>query len=391
VDARTRAQELAQRFILLDGHVDLPDRLVKTLDKKGHITEDISQRTAKGDFDWPRATAGGLDAPFMSIYVPAEKERGGAKELADKLITIVEGLATKWPDKFALARSPADVRANTALGKISLPMGMENGAPIEHRLENVKYFHDRGIRYITLTHSKDNHISDSSYDDRHRNKGLSDFGKKVALEMNRVGIMIDVSHISDDAFWQVMELSRAPVIASHSSCRHFTPGWQRNMSDEMIQALAKKGGVIQIAFGSSFLDGDIQKARSEAWKRFDAPLAKRKVKKGSKEAEALEDEFEKKEIPKRYATLARVADHIDHVVKLVGVDHVGIGSDFDGVGDSLPEELKDVSGYPNLIRALIERGYSDQDIEKIASGNVLRVWQAVEDHAKQAQSAPAKP
>jgi membrane dipeptidase len=207
--------------------------------------------------------------------------------------------------------------------------------------------------------------------------------------MNRVGIMIDVSHVSDDAFWQVMELSRTPVIASHSSCRHFTPGWQRNMSDEMIQALAKKGGVIQIAFGSSFLDGDIQKMRSEAWKRFDADLEKRKLKKGSPEADTLADEFEKKEIPKRYATLAKAADHIDHVVKLVGIDHVGIGSDFDGVGDSLPEGLKDASGYPNLIRALIERGYSDPDIEKIASGNVLRVWQAVEDYAKQAQSAPA--
>jgi len=391
VDAQARAQELAQRFILLDGHIDLPDRLEKTLDKKGLITEDISQRTEKGEFDWPRARAGGLDAPFMSIYVPADKERGGAKMLADKLIALVESFPTKWPDKFALARSPADIRANTALGKVSLPMGMENGSPIEHRLDNVKYFHDRGIRYITLTHSKDNHISDSSYDDRHTHKGLSDFGKKVALEMNRVGIMIDVSHVSDDAFWQVMELSRAPVIASHSSCRHFTPGWQRNMSDEMIQALAKKGGVIQIAFGSSFVDGDIQKARSEAWKRFDAQLEKRKVQKSSPEGKALAEEFEKKEIPKRYATLAQVADHIDHVVKLVGADHVGLGSDFDGVGDSLPDGLKDVSAYPNLIRALIERGYSDQDIEKIASGNVLRVWQAVEDYARQARSAPAKP
>jgi membrane dipeptidase len=385
VDTRARASELAQRYIILDGHVDLPDRLHGTLDKNGNITEDVSQRTEKGDFDWPRARAGGLDAPFMSIYVPAAKEQAGAKEYAEKLIHIVETLATKWPDKFALARSPADVRANTGLGKISLPMGMENGAPIEQKLDNVKYFHERGIRYITLTHSKDNHISDSSYDDRHTHKGLSEFGKKVVLEMNRVGIMIDVSHLSDDAFWQVMELSRVPVIASHSSCRHFTPGWERNMSDEMIQKLGKKGGVIQIAFGSAFLDGAIQKERSAAWKRFDADLEKRKIKTGSPEAKALADAFEKNEIPKRHAPLERVADHIDRVVKLAGVDHVGLGSDFEGVGDSLPEGLKDVSGYPNLIRVLIERGYSDKDIEKIASGNVLRVWQAVEDHAKQAQ------
>jgi membrane dipeptidase len=377
-----KAQELAQRFILLDGHIDVPDRLVETLDTKGAIAEDLSQRTPKGDFDWPRAKAGGLDAPFMSIYVPADKENNGAKELAEKLIGIVESIAAKWPDKFALARSPGDVRTNTSLGKISLPMGMENGAPIENKLENVKYFHDRGIRYITLTHSKDNHISDSSYDEHHTHKGLSEFGKKVVGEMNRVGIMIDVSHISDDAFWQVMELSRTPVIASHSSCRHFTPGFERNMNDDMIKALAKKGGVIQIAFGSSFIDGDIQRTRREAWKRFEVEREKRKLKDGSPEAKAFAEEFEKNEIPKRYATLKQVADHIDHVVKLVGVEHVGLGSDFDGVGDSLPEGLKDVSGYPNLIRALLERGYSEADIEKIASGNVLRVWQAVEDYGR---------
>lgn len=388
-DPQARAQALADRFIILDGHVDLPDRLLQTLDPKGAITEDPSQRTPKGDFDWVRARAGGLDAPFMSIYVPAGKEDNGAKEYAEKLIAIVEGLAARWPDKFALARSPAEVRANTAQGKVSLPMGMENGAPLEHKIENVKYFHDRGIRYITLAHSKDNHISDSSYDERHTNKGLSEFGKKVVAEMNRVGIMIDVSHISDEAFRQVLELTRVPVIASHSSCRHFTPGFERNMSDDMIRALAKNGGVIQIAFGSWFIDDDIRKPREAAWKRFRADMEKRGIERTDPQYRKLATEFEEKEIPKAYAGVKQVADHIDHAVKLVGVSHVGLGSDFDGSGDSLPEGLKDVSGYPNLIRELLQRGYSDEDIEKICSGNVLRVWQAVEDHARQA-AVPAK-
>jgi membrane dipeptidase len=318
----------------------------------------------------------------MSIYVPARYEQGGAKKYAETLIVMVEGFAEKHPEKFALARSPEDVKKNAAAGKLSLAMGMENGSPLERQLSNVKYFHERGIRYITLAHSKDNHISDSSYDDRHTHKGLSEFGKKVVAEMNRVGIMIDVSHISDDAFWQVIESSKVPVIASHSSCRHFTPGWPRNMSDDMIRALGKKGGVIQINFGSGFIDGQIQQKNSAFFRRVGEEIKKRKLKEGSPESKALREELEQSE-PKRFATVQQVADHIDHAVKLAGIDHVGLGSDFDGVGDSLPEGLKDVSQYPNLIRALLERGYREADIEKICGTNVLRVWQAVEDFAKQ--------
>ena len=349
--AAVRARELARRLIILDGHIDVPYRLEQSRDANGNITEDISQRTAKGDFDWPRAKLGGLDVPFMSIYVPAKYEQGGARELANRLIRMVEGFAEKWPDKFGLARSPSDVRKNTEAGKISLAMGMENGAPLGGKLENVAYFHGRGIRYITLTHSKDNHIADSSTDSRRTHKGLSEFGKKVVAEMNRVGTMVDVSHASDAAFYQVLEISRVPVIASHSSCRHFAPDWPRNLSDDMIRALAKNGGVIQVNFGSRFI--------------------------GSYDPRP----------PKRYATVEQVADHIDHIVKLAGVEHVGLGSDFDGVGDSLPAGLKDVSEYPNLIRVLLERGYSEADIEKICSGNALRVWQAAEDYARGAARA----
>ena len=374
------AREIALESIIVDGHVDLPWRLHKSGAEDGSITEDISTRTPEGNFDWVRAKEGGLDAPFMSIYVAARYEMNGAKKLADELIDMIEGIVAAHSDKFALARSPADVRANFAVGKVSLPLGMENGAPIEGKLENLRHFHDRGVRYITLTHSKDNHIADSSYDDRHTHKGLSEFGKEVVAEMNRLGIMVDVSHLSDDAFWDVMEVSQAPVIASHSSCRHFTPGWERNMSDDMIRELAKRGGVIQINFGSAFLDQEVRKARDRRHAELEKILKENGLDDEHADAAALIEDYDRKH-PAPVSTVDKVADHIDHVVGLVGIDHVGLGSDFDGVGDSLPTGLEDVSGYPRLVNVLLERGYDREDIEKILSGNVLRVWQAVEDHA----------
>lgn len=372
---------LGDHAILVDGHVDLPWRLLKSAGPDGAATEDVTAETATGDFDWPRAKAGGLDAPFMSIYVASSFEGKGAKAHAEQLIAIVEALAASAPDKFALARTPAEVRENTAAGRISLPMGMENGAPLEGELANVAHFHRRGIRYITLTHSRDNHISDSSFDTRHTHGGLSPFGKQVVAEMNRVGIIVDVSHLSDQAFWQVLQTSRAPVLASHSSCRHFTPGFERNMSDEMIQALAAKGGVIMINFGSAFLDGAIAKARD----RHEAAVAKRlrkaKLAADSEAGAELVAAYEK-DHPAPRATVEQVADHIEHVIALVGIDHVGLGSDFDGVGDSLPAGLRHVGEYPNLIRVLVDRGHSAEALTKLLGGNALRVWEQVEAVAR---------
>ncbi len=380
------ADLIAHETIIVDGHVDLPWRLHKGQGADGTITEDVSVSTPTGDFDWPRARAGGLDAPFMSIYVSAAYEKKGAKKMADELIDMVEAIAEAHPEKFALARSPADVRKNFAAGKISLPLGMENGSPIEGKLENLAHFHRRGIRYITLAHSEDNHISDSSYDTRRTHGGLSPFGRKVVAEMNRLGIMVDVSHLSDEAFWDVLEVSEVPVIASHSSCRHFTPGFERNMSDEMIRALAAKGGVIQINFGSGFLDAEIRKASERRRREIEDLLNENGLSRDEHEAGRLIEAYVA-EHPLPRATVEKVADHIEHVIELVGVDYVGFGSDFDGVGDSLPEGLEDVSAYPNLIRVLLERGYTRADIEKICSGNVLRVWQAVEEHAAARQKA----
>jgi len=380
VDNQQKAQELAQKFIITDGHVDLPYRL-KADDFSISEDKEVLLSTEDGDFDYERAKKGGLDAPFMSIYIPARyQQTGGAKELADTLINMVESITTAYPDKFALAKSPADVEKNFEEGKISLPMGMENGAPIEGNLENVKYFHDRGIRYITLTHSKDNQICDSSYDTTRTWNGLSPFGEEVVAEMNKVGIMIDVSHISDSTFYQVMELTTAPVIASHSSCRHFTPGFERNMGDDMIKRLGENGGVIQINFGSTFLDINSQKAREHVREYY----KENNLSPDDSAARAYRNEYY--ESHPFFSYVAKVADHIDRVVELAGIDHVGLGSDYDGVGDSLPIGLKDVSMYPNLIEELLDRGYNEEDIEKICYKNVFRVWNKVEEIAKADQN-----
>lgn len=374
---RSKASKLAQEILIVDTHIDVPERLYEKM-------EDISVRTPGGDFDYPRAKAGGLNAPFMSIYVPSSYEAKGAKPYAENLIAMVEKFEKDWPEKFALARSVKDIRAQFAAGKISLPMGMENGSPFEGKIDNVRYFYDRGIRYVTLTHAKNNHICDSSYDEERKWNGLSPFGRQVVEEMNRLGMMIDVSHISDSTFYQVMRLSKAPAIASHSSCRYFTPGWERNMDDEMVKLLASKGGVIQINFGSMFLVDSIRTNNSSRSKALEKALADNNLKSGEPAASEFAQKY-RKEHPVGYADVTNVVAHIDHVVKLVGVDHVGIGSDYDGVGDSLPTGLKDVSSYPNLIFELLKKGYSEKDIEKICSGNLFRVWSAVDSVSQSSQ------
>ena len=370
---KKQAYELAHKFIITDGHIDVPWRL-----NDGY--EDLSIRTETGDFDYIRAKEGGLDAPFMSIYVPSSyQETGGAKEKADSLIDLVHRIANDHPDKFEVAFSVADVNRIFGDGKIALPMGMENGAPILDDLNNVQYFYDRGIRYITLTHAKDNLICDSSYDTTGTWNGLSPFGREVVKEMNRVGIMVDISHVTDEVINQVMDMTDVPVIASHSSCRYFTPGWERNMGDAEIKRLKENGGVIQINYGSSFVtqvSQDKRKANSEKIEAY----AKEN---GLEENDETFIAYAKKvnEENPMYADITEVVDHIDRVVKLAGIDHVGIGSDYDGVGDSLPYGLKDVASYPNLIFHLLKRGYSEEDIEKICYKNIWRVWSAVEKAA----------
>ncbi|MBX2952477.1 MAG: dipeptidase [Leadbetterella sp.] len=370
---KVRAKALADKFIIADGHVDLPYRLqVKNFRLEKSYTG-IPVESKEGDFDFVRARQGGLDAPFMSIYIPADRDATAAKLLADTLIRMVEYIAKEKGDYFEVARTPADVQRIAAAGKVALPMGMENGSPITS-VEDVALYRKKGISYVTLTHSKDNDICDSSYDSTHTWKGLSPFGEEVVKAMNRAGIMVDVSHISDDAFYDVVAVTKVPVIASHSSARYFTPGWERNMSDDMLVKLKENGGVVMVNFGSTFLDAEVVKHKSEASARIRKELEAKGLK-GRELSDALAKELAKDS--RNYSDVKRVADHIDHIVKLAGIDHVGIGSDYDGVGDSLPAGLKDVSDYPNLLEELLNRGYSEADIEKICSGNVFRVWNKV--------------
>ena len=374
----------AQDILVIDTHIDVPYRLWRQ-DLAGNQIDDISSSTL-GDFDYERAVKGGLDIPFFSIYLPAETEELGTSfDMANKLIDMVEDIVSQSPDKFYLVRSVKEAKAFPKKGFIGIALGMENGSPLQGDLSRVEYFYKRGIRYITLTHSKSNHISDSSYDDNIQWGGLSNFGKSVIKEMNKVGIIVDISHVNDDAFFQAIEISDVPVIASHSSLRHFTPGFERNVSDEMLIKLAEKGGVIQINFGSDFLNQESREHSSKLRSNVINFSKSQEIPQIDNLSEQERLELKKsylKSNPYPYASIDDVIDHIDRVVQLAGINHVGIGSDFDGVGDTLPLNLKDVSMYPNLIKKLFQRGYSKSDINKILNDNFLRVWQEVEAYAE---------
>ncbi len=381
-----RARELAQKLLIVDTHIDVPYRL-----EEGWV--DVTKRTAGGDFDLERAREGGLDAAWMSIYVAAAHQKtGDAKAVADRLIDRVEAMVGRAPAGFALAATPDEVEAAARAGRVALPLGIENGAAIGDDLANLRHFFARGVRYITLTHGEDNAICDSSYSDADQRTwhGLSPFGRQVIAEMNRLGILVDLAHVSDAAFDQAIEIVVAPPIASHSSCRHFTPGFERNLDDERIRRLAAKGGVVQINFGSGFLTAAAHRASEEEWAASGAFQKEHALPDGSPELEAFHQRWGAAH-PLPYATVADVADHIERVIALAGVDHVGLGSDFDGVGDSLPVGLKSVADYPNLIAELLARDHSEAEIAKILGGNLQRVWREAERVAAQLQHGAGAP
>ena len=374
------AEQIAQDSLILDSHIDVPYRLWRQ-HLEGLEIDDISGST-DGDFDFIRARKGGLNVPFFSIYLPAStQEDGTSHQMANELIDMVEDIVTLYPKKFILINSVADLGSITKKNIVGIALGMENGAPIQGDLSRVQYYFDRGIRYITLTHSKTNHISDSSYDENIQWHGLSEFGKNLIEEMNKVGIMVDISHVNDEAFYQAIEISQVPVIASHSSLRYFTPGFERNVDDAMLSKLAEKGGVIQINFGSSFISKRPRDYLVKMNSFLESRLGQNLEEVSEQDIRETRSEFIANN-PYPYASLDEVLDHFDRVLQLVGIDHIGIGSDYDGVGDTLPVGLKDVSTYPTLIQGLLERGYSRKDIQKILGGNLIRVWKEVEEYAE---------
>jgi|WetSurMetagenome_2_1015567.scaffolds.fasta_scaffold33125_2 membrane dipeptidase len=367
-----KAEQYCKDFIVADTHIDLPDWLYD-----GWF--DVTELSNYGEIDYPRSIKGGLDIAFMSIYTsPGLEGTGKSKLKADSMMSLVHKMVKTWPDKFCFIHSTSEINDNLNQNKILLTMGMENGSPIENKLENLKEFYDKGVRYITLAHYKWNHICDSANDPERKWNGLSPFGEDVVKEMNRLGMMVDISHVSDSTFYDVIALSKSPVIASHSCCRFFTPGYERNMSDEMIKVLAKNGGVIQIAFASFFLRNDIYQQYTNGEEKIKEYLKQNNIKSGTEDAWKYEANYWK-ENPLPIVTVKDVASHIDHVKNLVGVDYIGLGSDFDGTGGLLPVGLKDVSEYPNLVYELLVRGYSEEEIKKILGGNLLRVWKQVEE------------
>ncbi len=367
----SRALELSKEIFIVDTHIDLPDWVFDE-------NFDISKISVFDQFDYIKARTGGLNLLFLAIFTSPESAlEGKSKNLADTLISIVKKSIGKWQNEFKLINSVKDIdKENNDL--IYIVLAMENGSPLEDKLENLEYYFNKGIRYITLAHYKDNLICDSANDSSRTHNGLSKFGRKVIKEMNRLGIMIDVSHISDSSFFDIIEITEAPVIASHSGCRFFTPGYERNVSDEIIKAIAKTGGVVQIPFADFFLREDANKKFHKNEIEIENTLKSNNISLESEEASTFRRKYWD-ENPIQKSSVKDVADHIDHIVKLVGIDYVGIGSDFNGVSRIfLTEGLDDCSKYPNLIYELLSRGYSEEDIRKIMGGNVLRVWQEVE-------------
>lgn len=373
------ARELTQGHLVVDTHIDAPYRLYRE-------TADLGALVPDREFDYPRARLGGLDVAFMSIFTPARAaDAGESRQVADELVNLVEALVHTHPDKFAIVTCTADVDRLRGSGIVALALGMENASPLEGSTPALEHFVARGIRYVSLAHSKSNRYSDSSYDLNERWQGLSELGRQTVPELNRRGVMVDLSHLSDKASWQVLELSEAPVIASHSSVRHFIPGFHRNMSDEMVQAVAEGGGVVQINFGSGFVS---REAREWTVRREAATLAHfmgREVDADTRR-EFMADYAAKNPYP--FANVDTVLDHIDRVVAIAGIDHVGLGSDFDGVGDTLPVGLKSVADFPNLVDGLLGRGYGDDDIAKILGLNLMRVWRDVERLAEAQGHSP---
>jgi membrane dipeptidase len=334
---------------------------------------DFGPRATTGHMDLVRMREGGLDAEFFSIYVAARYAGKGAAKRALAMMDELTKQVAKYPDKVELATSVADIRRLEREGKMAALMGLEGGHAIEDNLDRLRQFYRKGIRYMTLTHSNTNNFADAVAVPS-RWGGLNDLGRQIVQEMNRLGMIVDISHVSDETFWDVLEVSQAPVMASHSSCRALTP-IPRNVSDEMIKALAKNGGVIMINFGSDFVN---PKHGARANKIIG--IIREKYQGDFSRWEEIQRELEKKEGPLPPATLDDILAHIEHVVKLVGPDHVGLGSDFDGVPD-VPQGMEDCTKLPSITYELLKRGYSEEDITKILGGNLLRVFEAVEQTA----------
>jgi membrane dipeptidase len=370
-----KALKILSNTISIDSHSDTPLRLKDSSFK-------LNVRNSRGCFDFVRMKEGKLSAEFFAAFVGNNDDLNHPFKIASDILDDVDNAMKTNKNIAAIAKSPADIEKNFKTGLLSVCLGMENGGPLEGKIDNLKTFYDRGIRYITLTHSKNNDICDSSTDTLELWHGLSPFGKELVKKMNDYGIIIDVSHISDKSFWDALKLSKAPIVASHSCCRAIC-SHARNLTDEMIIALAKNGGVIQMNFYPGYIDEDynVKSAKVSYNLRPEIDSLRKVYRKNDKEFYTEYIKLRKKHNFPEIPGVEKLVDHIDHVVKLVGVDYVGIGSDFDGLS-VFPKGLEDVSKLPIITYHLLKRGYSEQDIKKIVGGNFLRVWKKVQEIAQ---------
>jgi len=364
--------------ITVDTHADTPSEFLDH-------PFDLGVLNTRGHFDYPRMKAGGLDAEFFAAYVPAKYANKGAAAYCMKIMETIHEMADNYPSWVRFTTSTAGIRAAVAENRRAILIGIEGGHAIEDSLDLLRAFYRFGARYMTLTHTNTNNWADSSTDEAKHN-GLTPFGKQVVLEMNRLGMLVDISHVADKTFYDVVEVSKAPVIASHSSSRALASA-PRNMTDDMLVALAKNGGVAMVNFYPVFLSDEVakaSKARDEKLKPEIAALKAKDPNEGPEYQEGVRKLMAANPLPKVSWTV--IVDHIDHMVKVAGIDHVGIGSDFDGIPGT-PEGMEDVSKLPAIPAELKRRGYSDADIRKIMGENFMRVFAEAERVAKELQAA----
>ena len=367
-----KARRVHDSGMLFDGHNDLPWRL-RTDGDVTFETLDLAQRLSTGQTDIPRLRAGGVKAQFWSVYIPSEYDHP-ARTVTEQ-IDIVHRMIERYPETFALALSADDVERAVKAGKIASLIGIEGGVAIENDLAQLRAFHRLGARYMTLTHNVTLPWADAATD-VHAHGGLTAFGERVVHEMNRLGMLVDISHVSPGTMDDVLRISKAPIIASHSSAFALAPH-PRNVPDDILKRLPKNGGVIMINFFSGFLVPEYARKMADAQKELRAKYPD--VKEFN---EAFSAWMKQDDSPR--GTVSTVADHVDHIVKLAGIDHVGIGSDFDGI-TAWPKGLEDVSCFPRLTEELLRRGYSEADVHKILGGNVLRAFRRAGDVAAELQ------
>lgn len=365
-----RARRLLRAHPVIDGHNDLPEAIRDFAKAPGDLEAyDLRKRTA-GNTDLERLRQGGVGGQFWSVYIPAELDGGFARTQLEQ-IELTRRLVARYPDRLALVGTAAELQREMKKGKIASLLGIEGGHALENSLGALRAYYDLGVRSMTLTHSKSIDWADSATD-APRSRGLSRFGEEVVREMNRLGMLVDLSHVSQETMAAALRVSEAPVIFSHSSARAVCDH-PRNVPDDVLRGVAKNGGLVMVTFVAAFISPEFAQASAPLWKEWE------------QRSKGLADPAEKERLWKELAArmprikvpLGRVADHLDHIRKVAGPDHIGLGGDYDG-NDAWPEGLEDVSGYPRLFAELIRRGWSDADLAKLANGNLLRVLRRAE-------------